>query len=158
MAAVARSNHPRAAVGHPWRIANPEQGKQLTELFTQVAGWFFADTLVQVTTFKILPTRPNEEPGTVHGTFRSTAAPETSSIAFRWVKQADGLELADFAIESLWITTTYRQQFAQVMNQGSTPSEGTDDPSGPYAWGHDDSTIPRQSTVVSRRREDNARR
>lgn len=111
----------RLAAGQHWRKATPQQREALVTAFKGTLVRTYGGALANVekiSALKILPFRGdlNANDVVVRSTFLQNNGPAIG-VDYRLEKSASGWRIYDLSVEGIWLIQTYRNQFAQQVNQ-----------------------------------------
>ncbi|MXS21561.1 MlaC/ttg2D family ABC transporter substrate-binding protein [Pseudomonas oryzihabitans] len=111
----------RSAVGPRWREASPAQRQRLQEAFERLLVRFYANGIrqireydIQVTETLAIPNRPDQ----VIVRSRVTGNGEVHTMDYRLTRRGDTWKVIDVSVEGIWITLSYRSQFAGALARG----------------------------------------
>jgi len=108
------------SVGPPWRGANPEQQKRLTEEFKTYLINTYAGALTQVRdqTVKLRPLRAGGNPNEVVVGTDVVNKGEPIQLDYRLEKAGESWKIFDFNVLGLWATDSFRSQFSRDLSSG----------------------------------------
>jgi phospholipid transport system substrate-binding protein len=110
----------RSAVGPKWREATPEQRTKLQAEFKTLLVRVYAGALAQIKdqTTEITKTQavPNSTQVVVQSEVKGKGEP--IKLDYRLDKTEAGWKIIDVNVGGIWLVTSYRSQFAQVLSSG----------------------------------------
>ena len=110
----------RIAMARNWRLASPEQQKELTKEFRTLLVRTYSTALTsyrdQVIEFKPLRARPDDTEVTVRSEVRQPGA-QPVSIDYEMEKTPDSWKVYDVTIGGVSLVTTYRETFAAEVRE-----------------------------------------
>jgi phospholipid transport system substrate-binding protein len=110
----------RIAMGRNWRLASPEQQKDLTNEFRTLLVRTYSTALTsyrdQLIEFKPLRARPEDTEVTVRSEVRQPGT-QPVSIDYEMEKTPDSWKVYDVTISGVSLVTTYRETFAAEIRE-----------------------------------------
>jgi phospholipid transport system substrate-binding protein len=110
----------RIAMARNWRLASPEQQKELTKEFRTLLVRTYSTALTsyrdQVIEFKPLRARPDDTEVTVRSEVRQPGT-QPVSIDYEMEKTPDSWKVYDVTIGGVSLVTTYRETFAAEVRE-----------------------------------------
>jgi phospholipid transport system substrate-binding protein len=110
----------RIAMARNWRLASPEQQKELTREFRTLLVRTYSTALTsyrdQAIEFKPLRARPEDTEVTVRSEVRQPGA-QPVSIDYEMEKTPDSWKVYDVTIGGVSLVTTYRETFAAEVRE-----------------------------------------
>jgi phospholipid transport system substrate-binding protein len=110
----------RIAMGRNWRLASPEQQKDLTNEFRTLLVRTYSTALTsyrdQLIEFKPLRARPEDTEVTVRSEVRQPGT-QPVSIDYEMEKTPDSWKVYDVTIGGVSLVTTYRETFAAEIRE-----------------------------------------
>lgn len=110
----------RIAMARNWRLASPEQQKELTKEFRTLLVRTYSTALTsyrdQVIEFKPLRARPEDTEVTVRSEVRQPGT-QPVSIDYEMEKTPDSWKVYDVTIGGVSLVTTYRETFAAEVRE-----------------------------------------
>ncbi|BBP65600.1 hypothetical protein PHLH5_31410 [Pseudomonas sp. Cab53] len=115
----------RSAVGPRWRDATLAQRQRLQEEFKTLLIHFYAGGIRQISDYSVevtdtLPV-PNQ-PSQVIVRSRASGRGETHQLDYRLDKVGDDWKIVDVSLDGIWVTLSYRSQFAELLAKGGIDS------------------------------------
>lgn len=116
----------QSSVGRSWRVATAEQKKALSNEFKSLLIRTYATAASKIDNSVKITVKPSrgesaEEP-VVRTSVTSRLQPEPLEIHYRLRPEGPGYKVVDINVAGLWMTSTYRTQFAPIAE-----SEGLDE-------------------------------
>jgi phospholipid transport system substrate-binding protein len=112
----------RIAVARNWRLATPEQQKELTAEFKTLLVRTYSTALSnyrdQQIDYKPLRARPEDVEVTVRSEVKRSGSSQTVAIDYEMEKTPGGWKAYDVKIEGVSLVTTYRDTFAGEVKEG----------------------------------------
>jgi phospholipid transport system substrate-binding protein len=111
----------RIAVARNWRLASPEQRKELTEEFKTLLVRTYSTALSsyrdQQIDFKPLRAKPEDTEVTVKTEVKQPNSPQPVSIDYEMEKTPGGWKVYDVKVSGVSLVTTYRETFATEVKE-----------------------------------------
>lgn len=111
----------RSAVGPKWREATADQRQKLQNEFKTLLVSFYAGGLRSVKEYEVQVTETVAVPGrSDQVVVRTKAAGKTDShmLDYRLDKSTGDWKIIDLAVDGIWVTLSYRAQFAEDLAKG----------------------------------------
>jgi len=112
----------RIAMARNWRLASPEQQKELTAEFKTLLVRTYSTALSnyrdQAIDYKPLRARPEDVEVTVRSEVKRSGSSQTVAIDYEMEKTPGGWKAYDVKIEGVSLVTTYRDTFAGEVKEG----------------------------------------
>lgn len=108
------------AVGRSWRVATPEQRKQLTEAFHDLLIYTYSGGLSLVGEQKLVFKPLRADPADTHVEVHSHVIQpgrEPLQLSYRLEKKPEGWKVYDIGVLGAWLTETYKNTFATEINR-----------------------------------------
>jgi len=111
----------RIAMARNWRLASPEQQKELTEEFKTLLVRTYSTALSsyrdQQVAFKPLRAKPDDTEVTVKTEVKQPNAPQAVGIDYEMEKTPSGWKVYDVKVDGVSLVTTYRDAFASEVKE-----------------------------------------
>ena len=111
----------RIAMARNWRLASPEQQKELTEEFKTLLVRTYSTALSsyrdQQVAFKPLRAKPDDTEVTVKTEVKQPNAPQAVGIDYEMEKSPSGWKVYDVKVDGVSLVTTYRDAFASEVKE-----------------------------------------
>lgn len=111
----------RIAMARNWRLASPEQQKELTEEFKTLLVRTYSTALSgyrdQQVDFKPLRAKPGDTEVTVKTEVKQPNAPQAVAIDYEMEKTPNGWKVYDVKVDGVSLVTTYRDAFASEVKE-----------------------------------------
>ena len=113
----------RLAMARNWRLASPEQQKELTDEFKTLLVRTYSTALSgyrdQQIAFKPLRSKPEDTEATVRTEVKQSGSSQPVPIDYEMEKTPDGWKVYDVKVGGVSLVTTYRETFgAEVKEHG----------------------------------------
>jgi phospholipid transport system substrate-binding protein len=112
----------RIAMARNWRLASPEQQKELTAEFKTLLVRTYSTALSnyrdQAIDYRPLRARPEDVDVTVRSEVKRSGSSQTVSIDYEMEKTPGGWKVYDVKVEGVSLVTTYRDTFASEVKEG----------------------------------------
>jgi len=111
----------RIAMARNWRLASPEQRKELTEEFKTLLVRTYSTALSsyrdQQIDFRPLRAKPEDTEVTVKTEVKQPNSPQPVSIDYEMEKTPGGWKVYDVKVSGVSLVTTYRETFATEVKE-----------------------------------------
>jgi phospholipid transport system substrate-binding protein len=111
----------RIAMARNWRLASPEQQKELTEEFRTLLVRTYSTALSsyrdQQVDFKPLRAKPNDTEATVKTEVKQPNSPQAVTIDYEMEKTPGGWKVYDVKVGGVSLVTNYRETFAAEVKE-----------------------------------------
>jgi phospholipid transport system substrate-binding protein len=111
----------RIAMARNWRLASPEQQKELTEQFKTLLVRTYSTALSsyrdQQIDFKPLRAKPDDTEVTVKTEMKQPNAPQPVAIDYEMEKTPNGWKVYNVKVDGVSLVTTYREVFATEVKE-----------------------------------------
>lgn len=111
----------RSAVGPHWREATTEQRRRLQDEFKTLLISFYSGGIRQISDYEVnvaesvpVPNRPTQ----VIVRSLVSGRRETHQLDYRLDKTGEGWKIVDLSLDGIWVTLSYRSQFAEHLAKG----------------------------------------
>jgi phospholipid transport system substrate-binding protein len=111
----------RIAMGRNWRIASPEQQKELADEFKTLLVRTYSTALAnyrdQQIDYKPLRSKPEDTEVTVRSDVKQSGSSQPVSIDYEMEKTPNGWKVYDVKVGGVSLVTTYRDTFASEVRE-----------------------------------------
>jgi len=111
----------RIAMGRNWRLASPEQQKELADEFKTLLVRTYATALAnyrdQQIDYKPLRSKPEDTEVTVRSDVKQSGSSQPVSIDYEMEKTPNGWKVYDVKVGGVSLVTTYRDTFASEVKE-----------------------------------------
>jgi phospholipid transport system substrate-binding protein len=112
----------RIAVARNWRLATPEQQKELTAEFKTLLVRTYSTALSnyrdQAIDYKPLRAKPEDVEVTVRSEVKRSGSSQMVAIDYEMEKTPNGWKVYDVKVEGVSLVTTYRDTFTSEVKEG----------------------------------------
>ncbi len=111
----------RIAMGRNWRVASPEQQKELADEFRTLLVRTYSTALAnyrdQQIDYKPLRSKPEDTEVTVRSDVKQSGSSQPVSIDYEMEKTPNGWKVYDVKVGGVSLVTTYRDTFASEVRE-----------------------------------------
>jgi phospholipid transport system substrate-binding protein len=111
----------RIAMGRNWRVASPEQQKELADEFKTLLVRTYSTALAnyrdQQIDYKPLRSKPEDTEVTVRSDVKQSGSSQPVSIDYEMEKTPNGWKVYDVKVGGVSLVTTYRDTFASEVRE-----------------------------------------
>jgi len=111
----------RIAMGRNWRLASPEQQKELADEFKTLLVRTYSTALAnyrdQQIDYKPLRSKPEDNEVTVRSDVKQSGSSQPVSIDYEMEKTPNGWKVYDVKVGGVSLVTTYRDTFASEVRE-----------------------------------------